>query len=153
MAWTTATDVTGAWIGDGAPTDTGQVSLWIEKAERLIRREVPDLQARLDDEAEQSPPSTELLDTARDVVVSAVTRVFRNPEGRRSTQTATGPYSESVTFGGDHPGGLYLTGEELSMLRGVSQGSRAFTIDMIPSDSPYSQHNPNSPYPWDRWWS
>lgn len=153
MAWTDASYVTGSWIGDGAPTDSEQVRLWIDKAERLIRREVPDFQGRLDAEADEAPTSTELLDTARDVVVAMVTRVFRNPEGRRSTQTATGPYSESITFGGEQPGGLYLTGEELSALRGVSQGSRAFTIDMIPSDSPYSQHNPSPRYPWERWWS
>jgi hypothetical protein len=146
MAWTDASYITGSWIGDGAPTDSEQIGLWIAKAERLIRREVPDLQARLDVEAELVPQSSELLDTARDVVAAMVVRVFRNPEGRRSTQTATGPYSESVTFGGEQPGGLYLTGEELSALRGVSQGSRAFTIDMIPSDSPYSQHSTRDPW-------
>ena len=138
MAWTLATDVIGSWIGGGAPTDSALVDSWIGRAERYIRRQVPDLQSRLDDEADLVPPSTELLDTVRDVVVAMVTRVFRNPEGRRSTQTTTGPFSENITFGGDQPGGLFLTDSELATLRGVSGGQRAFSIDMIPSTSPYS---------------
>lgn len=134
MAWTTAQDVLNSWIGGDAPTDLAKVDAWIGKAERLIRREVPDIQARIDAEA----PSTELLDTTKDVVAAAVTRVFRNPEGRRSMSVGTGPFSENVTFGGDQPGGLFLTDDELSSLQGFKAGQRAFTIDMIPSTSPYS---------------
>jgi hypothetical protein len=136
MAWTTAQDVLNSWIGEDAPTDSAKVTTWIGKAERLIRREVPDVQARIDAEA----PDTELLETARDVVAAAVTRVFRNPEGRRSTSVGTGPFSESVTFGGDQPGGLYLTDEELSSLRGFQAGQRAFSIDLMPSTSPFSPY-------------
>ena len=51
MAWTTAGDVIGSWIGDGAPTDAALVDSWIGRAERLVRRSVPDIQARLDAEA------------------------------------------------------------------------------------------------------
>ena len=138
MAWAVSADVTGAWIGGDAPTDSAQVDAWIGKAERYLRKQVPDLQSRVDAEAELSTPSTETLDLARDVLVAMVTRVFRNPEGRRSTQTTTGPFSENITFGGDQPGGLTLTSEELSMLTGVSAGQRAFSIDMMPSTSPYS---------------
>lgn len=138
MAWTSASDVINSWIGGGAPTDTNLVDSWIARAERLIRREVPDLQARLDVEADVEPESTELLETTKDVVVEMVTDLFRNPEGRRSTQLSTGPFQESVTFGGDNPGKLLLTGDQLSRLRGVGLGQRAFTIDMIPSTSPYS---------------
>ena len=146
MAWTTAADVIGSWIGDGAPEDSALVDTWIGRAERLIRRSVPDLQARLDAEAGLVPPSTEMLDTARDVVVEMVSRKFRNPEGRRSTSIGTGPFSENVTFGGDQPGGLYLTDDELASLRGIQSGQRAFSIDMIPSTSPYSPFY--APDPW-----
>lgn len=138
MAWTTAADVIGSWIGDGAPEDPALVDSWIGRAERLVRRSVPDVQARLDAEADLLEPSTELLETVKDVVVAAVTRVFRNPEGKRSAQMTTGPYSENVTYGGDQPGGLTLTDDELSLLRGIQGGQRAFSIDMIPSTSPYS---------------
>ena len=140
MAWATSEDVLDAWIGDGAPTDLAKVDTWIGMAERLIRREVPDLQGRLDAEAELVPPVTDLLDTVRDIVISMVTRVFKNPDGKRSIQSASGPLSESITFGGDNPGGLFLSDDERKALLGGRSGQRAFMVDMIPSTSPYSEY-------------
>ena len=140
MAWATSEDVLDAWIGDGAPTDLAKVETWIGMAERLIRREVPDLQGRLDAEAELVPPVTDLLDTVRDIVISMVTRVFKNPDGKRSIQSASGPLSESITFGGDNPGGLFLSDDERKALLGGRSGQRAFMVDMIPSTSPYSEY-------------
>jgi len=137
MAWTTAQDVVDAWIGVDAPTDDFLLDLWIGKAEREIRFRVPDLQARIDAEAELIPPVIDLQDAAVDVTVSMVTRVFRNPEGIRQTNSTTGPFTESATYGGDLPGGLVLTGDELAKLQGVRTHG-AFTIDMIPSTSPFS---------------
>lgn len=135
-SWTSPDDVSAAWIGEGAPDDDGQVQTWIDKAEREIRFRVPGIQSRIDAEAALVPPVTDLLETAKDVVVSMVTRVFRNPEGIRQANTTTGPYTESRTYGGDVPGGLGLTDDELSKLQGVrSRG--AFTISMIPSTSPF----------------
>lgn len=138
MAWTTASDVIDSWIGDGAPSDPALVDVWIGRVERMIRRSVPDLQARLDDEAALVPAVTELLDVTRDIVVAVVQRIFRNPEGVRTRQESTGPLQGSVTYGGAEPGGISLTGDELASLRGSSGGQRAFTVDMIPSTSPYS---------------
>lgn len=138
MAWTLASDVIGSWIGDGAPTDSVLVDSWIGRAERLIRRSVPDLQARLDVEAGLVPVSTELLDSVQDVVVAVVTRMFRNPEGVRTRQESTGPFGGSVTYGGSEPGGLHITADEMALLTGSSGGQRAFSIDMVPSTSPYS---------------
>lgn len=140
MAWTTAVDVLNAWIGDGAPTDPAKIDTWIGMAERLIRREVPDLQARIDAEAEIVPPVTDMLETVRDIVISMVTRVFKNPDGKRSMQSASGPLSESITFGGDNPGGLFLSDDERRALLGGRSGQRAFMVDMIPSASPYSEY-------------
>ena len=137
MAWTSANDVIGAWIGDGAPTDSTLVDLWIGRAERLLRGAVPDLQARLDAEAGLEPPVTDLLETVRDVVAEMVTELFRNPEGKRSSQTTTGPFSENVTFGGDNPGKLFVTADQLARLRGVTVGQRAFSVDLLPADSPF----------------
>ncbi len=130
MVWTTPADVTNAWIGEGAPTDAEKVQTWIDKAEREIRFRVPDIQARI-----EADPTGDLLDTARDVVVAMVVRVFRNPLGIRSVNTVTGPFSGSTTYGGDTPGGLTLTEAELSKLAGARGG--AFTIDLIPSTSPF----------------
>lgn len=134
--WTTPEDVQDAWIGEGVPMDDTQVAVWIAKAEREIRFRVPDLQSRIDAEAQLFPPVTDLLDTARDVVVSMVTRVFRNPDGIRQRNTTTGPFTESATYGGDVPGGLGLTDDELAKLQGVrSRG--AFTVSLIPETSPF----------------
>lgn len=139
-SWTTPADVTGAWIGEGVPADITLVQNWIDKAERLIRRRVPDLQERIDAEAELVPPRADLLETARDVTVSMVMRVFRNPEGIRQTNqtTTTGPFSDTrmATYGGDVPGGLGLTDDEIGALQGASEG--AFSIDLIPASSPFS---------------
>lgn len=131
-SWTTPADVTGAWIGEGAPTDTTLIQTWIDKAEREIRRQVPDIQDRIDAEA----PKTDLKNDAVDVVVAMVTRKFRNPESIRQTNVTTGPYTASKTFGGDTPGELELTDKDLAKLQGV-QESGAFTIDLIPSTSPF----------------
>ena len=137
-SWATPADVLGSWIGEGVPDDENQVQTWIGKAEREIRFRVPGIQARVDAEALLDPPVTDLLDTAVDVVVAMVTRVFRNPEGIRQRNTTTGPYTESATYGGDVPGGLGLTDDEMAKLRGVrSRG--AYTVSMIPAGSPFAE--------------
>lgn len=139
MTWTLPSDVLDAWIGSDAPDDEVLIQNWIDRAERMIRRTVKDIQDRIDDEAEEDPPRTDLLDTARDVTVAMVIRVFRNPEGIRQTNqtTTTGPYSDtkSQTYGGDVPGGLGLTDNELGALQGFTEG--AFTVNMIPASSPF----------------
>lgn len=129
-SWTTPDDVLDAWIGEGEPDDEAQLQTWINKAEREIRFRVPTIQPRIDAD------EPDLLETAKDVVVAMVTRVFRNPEGIRQRNTTTGPFTESATYGGDMPGGLGLTDDELEKLRGQSTKG-AFTISMIPSTSPF----------------
>lgn len=135
MSWTVPADVTGAWIGDDAPTDTTKVQVWIDKAEREIKYRVTDIQTRIDAEGAEVPARTDLLETAKDVVVAMVTRVFRNPDGVRQANTTTGPFTESVTFGGDTPGALGITDDELAKLQAVQEG--AFSIDLIPTTSPF----------------
>ncbi len=135
MAWTTAAEVIAAWIGDDAPTDTVKVTLWIDRAERLIRHDVPGIQARID------LPEADLLANVKDVVQSMVERRFRNPSGTRQISSTTGPFSEQRTFGGNDPGVLEILDNELAILTGTaSSGQRAFTVDMIPTTSPYSTH-------------
>lgn len=139
MAWAVAKDVTDAWIGDDVPDDLIKLQLWVDKGEREIRRRVPDLQARIDAEADLVPPSTELLEAAKDVVVAMVTRKFQNPTGtrQRNATTTTGPFSETVseTMAGGIPGEFVPSDAELSKLTGLSDG--AFSISMIPSSSPF----------------
>lgn len=139
MAWATAQDVVDAWIGPDVPEDLVKVQLWVEKGEREIRRRVPDLQARIDGEADESPPSTDLLEAAKDVVVAMVTRKFQNPTGtrQRNATTTTGPFSETVseTMAGGIPGEFVPSDAELAKLSGLSDG--AFSISLIPSSSPF----------------
>lgn len=140
MSWTDPDDVTDAWIGDDAPDDAEKIQTWIDKAEREIKYRVPDIQTRIDAEAALTPPRTDLLETAKDVVVAMVTRVFRNPEGisQRTTTESTGPFSNTdyVSYAGRSlPVGLGLTEDELAKLQAKQQG--AFTISLIPSTSPF----------------
>lgn len=142
MSWTTPDDVVDSWIGPDVPTDDALVQKWIDRAEREVRYRVGDLQARIDVDQ-----GSDLLDRARDVVVAMVTRVFRNPDGTRTVNqsSGTGPFSESVsrTYGGDTPGGLSMTDDELAKLRGGTS-SGAFSIDLLPARS--SDMEP-------RWWT
>jgi hypothetical protein len=133
MAWTSAADVLADWIGDDAPTDTVKVDSWIGKAERLLRAKLPGLQARVDAATEP-----DLLGNIADVVTEMVHEVFRNPEGVRTRQESTGPFGGSVTYGGDKPGALRVTSEQLERLSPAGGSKGAFTIDMIPSTSPFS---------------
>lgn len=132
MSWTIPDDVTDAWIGEGAPTDTTKLQTWIDKAEREIVYRVPDIQGRIDAES----PSTGLLETAKDVVVAMVTRKFDNPRNVRQRNVTTGPYTSSETMGGDVPGDFTPTEGELAKLQAVQQ-SGAFTVSMIPATSPF----------------
>lgn len=135
MAWTNSADVIGSWIGADAPTDAALVTTWIDKAERLLRSKVPGLTGRMD---AGSTPEPDLLGNVQDVVTEMVQEVFRNPERIRQRQEGSGPFTGSVTYGGDQPGALRVTAEQIALLSvpGVSTG--AFTIDMIPASSPFS---------------
>jgi len=135
MAWTTAADVVAVWIGDDAPTDLALVDRWVGRAERLLRAKVPGLALRVDADPVTEP---DLLDNVKDVVSSMVQRVFRNPEGVRTRQESTGPFSGSVTLGGDQPGELWITDDELARISLTGSRGGAFTIDTIPATSPYS---------------
>jgi hypothetical protein len=141
MSWTTPDDVIDAWIGGDVPDDVVKLQIWLDKAEREIRRRVPDIQERIDAEAAEVPPRTDLLESARDVVVAMVTRIFRNPTGTRqkNSTVTTGPFSETVseTVGGNSPGVLEPTADELAKLQGL-RATGAFTVSMIPTDSAFS---------------
>lgn len=135
MAWTLANEVTAAWIGNDAPTSTALVDTWIGKAERLLRAKVPTLTARL---AVTPVTEPDLMGNVKDVVTSMVQRVFRNPEGVRQRQEGTGPFTGSVTYGGDQPGALWVTDAELALISVAGTNRGAFVIDTTPVTSPFS---------------
>ena len=132
MAWAAPDDVIASWIGDDVPTDTDLIQRWVDRAERLLRREFPDLQDRID-----SGDEPDLEATVVDVVAAMVTRVFRNPAGHRSVsgQETTGQFSGSntITFGGENPGALGLLDEERDALRppDAPRGGQAFGIGVL----------------------
>ena len=138
MQWpiTEGMDVVEAWIGDDAPDDDERLRKWVERAERKIRREVPGITGRL--AASDPDHEPDLPDLVRDVVIDMVTEVYRNPEGIRQMQDTTGPFSGSVTFGGDSPGALVLTKDHLATLAPPGRVGRAFDIDLMPD--PDQQH-------------
>src|SRR5699024_9382526 len=142
MSWTTPDDVLGSWIGDDAPDDAALVQRWIDRAERLIRREFPEIQERLDSGSEP-----DLTETVVDVVSAMVTRVFRNPSGHRSVsgQETTGQFSGSntITFGGDNPGALALLDDERDALRppDAPRSDQAYGVNIGPTGA-HAQHLP-----------
>lgn len=125
MAWATAQDVLDDWIGSDQPVNDATLARWVGRAERLLRHEFPTLQTRLD-----SGNEPDLLDSIRDVISAMVTRVFRNPEGIRSQSSGAGSYTESVTFGGAQPGGLFITDRERALLMPPGEGrpGAAYTV-------------------------
>ncbi|MHA7210795.1 hypothetical protein [Arthrobacter sp. MDT1-65] len=137
MAWTSAADVISAWVGSDVPDDPAKVDVWIGKAERMLRSKVPGLAVRVAVEPVVEP---DLLGNVQDVVTAMVQRVFRNPEGVRQRQEGTGPFTGSVTYGGDQPGTLSVTADELALLAAPGSSRGAFSIDMFPSTSPFSPH-------------
>lgn len=125
--WTSAQAVINEWVGDDVPTDVVLVGAWVAKAERLLRREVPDLRDRI------AAGEEDLLEEVQDVVASVIARKFRNPEGARQVQETTGPFSASKTYAGDSPGELELTQKELARLtKGTTGLRRAYSVDMLP---------------------
>lgn len=124
--WATADDVKGRWLtGEIPATDTQLVTL-IGDAEDIIVGEFPNIQADIDAGA------VPMGRVAR-VVSRMVIRLLRNPEGLRQVQETTGPTAGGYTYGGDHPGELYLTDDDRRDLAGKKAGRRAFTVSTIPS--------------------
>lgn len=128
MAWATPQDVRDRWLGS-TPLDVTdeQLEVLIADAEDTINRTFPDIQDRID--------SSELpLTRVVKVVARMVIRHLRNPEGIRAVQEGAGPFQVSRTWGGNEPGALWLTDEDMAELAPGRRG-RAFTIDTTPIES------------------
>lgn len=121
LLWTSPTDVSDRWLGGDCPADTAQLVLFLADAEDAILSEFPDLQDRLDED--ELP-----LSRVKRVAARMVIRFLRNPDGTRSTQQTTGPFSESLTFAEAKPGAIALTDDDRAELARRSTTGRAFTI-------------------------
>lgn len=125
--WTSYADVTDRWVGGSVPADEAQITTLIADAEDTILREYPDIQARIDD-------TTTPVERVIKVVARVVIRHLRNPTGQRSTTQGAGPFQQSITFGGDEPGALYLTDADRYELSGpTSHKGKAFSVEMTPA--------------------
>lgn len=131
MAWVDPETVMGYWVGSDAPTDPQTVlPPLIKGAETVIKFHFKDMDARL---AATEPAEEELMDRLEFVLARMVIRAVRNPEGARAVQSGAGPFQETVTYGGDEPGSIWMLDREYDML--LPEGSRskhsgkAFTID------------------------
>ncbi len=124
--WATVQDIQDRWLTGELPATDTQIQVLIDDAEDKILTEFP---KTLDNIA-----SGVLREgTVRRVVARMVGRVLRNPEGLRTTQTTTGPFSDSVTHGGDNPGEVYLTDDDRRDLAGERARRKAFTVSTIPA--------------------
>lgn len=108
--WATPDHLRAAWLLDDEdlPADEDLTAL-LGRAQRRLSALDPHLPGRV-------AASPALAAVATDVVVDMVLRVLRNPEGLRTASETTGPITNSLTYGGDDPGALYVTAEEKRML-------------------------------------
>lgn len=115
-------DVRRRWMGSAWEFTDDQVKALLDDAEDAVRSVVPTVDADM---------SSGVLPEARvtRVVCRVVLRVLRNPDGKRSTNVTTGPFSQNETYAGDNPGEVYLTDEDRRDLEGSRvRRRRAFTV-------------------------
>lgn len=117
-----AADLDGTLNG----VDDAKLDYWLGRAKRAILNAVPDIEARV--AAKRVAP-----ETPGDVQVDLVLGKFSNPGGIRTIQESNGPTSGSITYGGDNPGTLELSKQQLRDLLGAGRPKgRAGGISMIP---------------------
>lgn len=123
--WATVQDIQDRWLTGELPATDAQIQVLIDDAEDKILSEFPKT-------PENVTAGVLREGTVRRVVARMVNRVLRNPEGYRTTQSTTGPFSESTTHGGDNPGEVYLTDDDRRDLAGERARRKAYTVSTIP---------------------
>lgn len=125
MSYTTPEMLQEAWLGERLEIKAETVQTWIDRAERMLQREIHSLKSRLENDCDP-----ELLATFQDVVCAMVERKLRNPEGFRSTMDSSGPFTQQTTLGGDNPGALWITPEERQLLLPAEGRGKAFSVSL-----------------------
>lgn len=115
--WATAADVRARWLSGPLSVDDEQIDVLLEDVEDFLSGEFPDLTARLAD-GRLTPGRV------RRVVVRIAQRVLRNPSGFRQVTSGTGPFTGSATYGGPHPGEVYLSPADRAALGGHEKKTR-----------------------------
>lgn len=111
MAYATASDVATRWGRELTPEETGMVNVRLEDAERMIRRRIPDLDAKI-------TAGTINVEDVVQVESDSVLRLARNPEGYVSETDGDYTYTLSKDLAG---GTLGITDDEWAIL-GVTSG-------------------------------
>src|SRR5699024_6186065 len=125
--WATVDDSKDRYIGGDLPASDAEIQVLIDDAEDMIRREVPNIGDLAD--------SGEIPENrVRRIVAKMVIRGLRNPDGYRSTNLTSGPFSQGYTWAGDNPGELTVTDEDKDDLLAGPGGQRAYSADMLPGD-------------------
>ncbi|GAB3192148.1 hypothetical protein GCM10027061_21600 [Nesterenkonia suensis] len=120
--WLQVADVRSRALGSDSEYSDEDIEVLLEDAEDLALQSFPDLAERVS----AGKPSVARV---RRVLANVVVRKLRNPEGIRTIQDSTGPFSGSTTFAGDNPGEMYLTDEDKRALSPPgAQGRRAFSV-------------------------
>jgi hypothetical protein len=118
-SFATREQVAGLWR-PLKPAEEIVVDNQLAKASRLVRRLVPDVDARI---------AADTLDAevVGDVVVDMVLRVMRNPEGMRSEEIDGYSYTRDTALSA---GALYLSDDELALLK--APAGSAFSVRLNP---------------------
>lgn len=122
----TVDDIKSRWLTGTVPATDAQILTLIGDAEDIIVGEFPTL------EADVIAGRVTATRVAR-VVARMIHRVLRNPDGVRTVQETTGPFSGSTTYGGDNPGELHLTDDDRRDIGGRKTKGKAFTVSTIPA--------------------
>lgn len=123
--WATVIDVKDRYIGGDLPASDSEIQVLLDDAEDIVRREVPNVDDLI---LSEDIPEARM----RRVLANMVIRVLRNPDGYRSTNLTSGPFTQGYTWAGDNPGTLTLTDEDKDDLMPGIGGQRAFSVDMMP---------------------
>ncbi|MCS4275333.1 hypothetical protein M2390_000494 [Mycetocola sp. BIGb0189] len=127
--WATVDDVKLRWLLPEPITATDeQIDALVEEAEDTILGRFPDMASRV--------PSPIPLARVRKITVALVIEKLKNPSGTRQANTTTGPFTDSVTYGGANPGAMILTNDQIKELSGSRTGA-AFTVNTIPVGYPW----------------
>jgi Phage protein Gp19/Gp15/Gp42 len=120
-------DLESAWrpLSDA---ETSQADYWLGRASRVIRKEIPTVDARI---------ASGDLDSAlvADVAISMVIRYMRNPDGKRQETIEDYSFTRDAT---GSSGEVKMTPEEVKLLTPIEAPSCAFSIDTSPCTWPPS---------------
>lgn len=126
MAWATPEDVEVRWLlEEEIPATPEQLEALIEDAEDTILGRVPTVPQRL---ASGQLPMVRLVK----ITVALVIERLKNPRGTRQMNSTAGMFTESETLGGDNPGAMVLSAEQIRELAGVGKRA-AFTVNTVPT--------------------